>query len=93
MKHHASGRPIGKCKGCCLNMRTFCAGRLEPKTQWNKGRCHRFDDRALLEETRHPIPPSGAKAAKLARRERAMQLKTEPHYNGHLVPAGLASTR
>ena len=42
MKHHAAGRPIGKCKGCCLNMRTFCAAGMEPKSDWDRGRSRKL---------------------------------------------------
>lgn len=82
MKHHATGRPIGKCKGCCLNMRTFCAAGLDPKTEWSRGRCRSCNDQALLEAYLHPAPLTGAKASKARRRSRAVAAGTEPHHNG-----------
>jgi len=82
MKHHDAARPIGKCKGCCLNMKTFCAAGLQPKAEWARKRCRQFNDRAVLEAYRSSAPPEGAKAAKLRRRSRATTAATEPHHNG-----------
>ncbi len=87
MKHRASGRPIGKCKGCCLNRRTECAGGVEPKAQWDRGKCHLFDNFLILEQLAAAPPPTGAKAAKLARRQRAIFASTMPHHNGQVTPA------
>lgn len=89
MKHHANGRPIGKCKGCCLNLRRICAAGLEPKTVWSRGRCKRYNDQALLAASARPDPPVGAKAAKNRRRRKAIQEHTEPHHNGVAPPAHL----
>lgn len=86
MKHHAAGRPIGKCKGCCLNMRSFCAAGLEPKSEWSRGRCRSQDDAAVLEAFYRPSPATGEKAAKLARRAKAAQTATKPRCNGRVVP-------
>jgi len=88
MKHHAAGRPIGKCKGCRLNMRTFCAAGLAPKAEWDKGRCKSRNDPSPLEAFLTPRPASGAKAAKLTRRAKAVETETTPHYNGQVfVPS------
>jgi hypothetical protein len=84
MKHHAPGRPIGKCKGCCLNMRTFCAANLEPKAQWSKRRCKSRNDQSLLEAYLNPPAASGAKAAKLSRRTKAAHMNTVPHFDGQV---------
>ena len=92
MKHHASGRPVGKCKGCCLNMRLFCAAGLEPKTQWSsKGRCGSYGDQELLRSFMQAAPLTGAKAAKLQRRIRAARDATVPHYNGDSPPLVLGA--
>ncbi len=82
MKHHSTGRPIGKCKGCCLNLRTSCAAGLDPKTEWARGRCRSCNDQAVLEAYRNPPPLTGAKAAKVQRRVRAVETAGEPHHNG-----------
>jgi hypothetical protein len=89
MKHHARERPIGKCKGCCLNMRTFCAAGLEPKNQWNKGRCKNRNDRSLLEVFQNPPALTGAKAAKLSRRARAARMRTKRHVDGQVFAPAL----
>lgn len=90
MKHHAAGRPIGKCKGCCLNMRTFCAAGMEPKSEWDRGRCRSQDDAAVLESFYRPVPLTGGKAAKLARRRKAVEVSTRPRCNGRFVPGSYA---
>ena len=88
MKHHSADRPVGKCKGCILNMRTLCAAGLMPKAEWSRGRCRKQNDAAALEAYLHAEPPVGAKRAKLARRTKAAATQTEPHHNGLVfVPA------
>jgi hypothetical protein len=90
MKHHSSGRPIGKCKGCCLNLKRICAAGLDPKSQWKKGRCRDFGDSRMLEAFLHPAAPTGAKAARLQRKARALVGGTQPHHDGQLfVPVRL----
>ena len=88
MKHHAKGRPIGKCKGCCLNFRRLCAADLEPTAEWSRGRCRARNDPSYLDRFYRSTPSVGAEAAREARRARAAATKTEPHYDGHVfVPA------
>jgi len=86
MKHHVVERPIGKCKGCCLNMRTFCAAGLEPKNEWSRGRCRCRDDESVLERYYESVPATGRKAAKLRRRAKAVQVSTRTHENGRIPP-------
>jgi|GEM_PF-806576 len=85
MKHHDPARPIGKCGGCCLNLKTSCAAGLPPKDAWSRGRCTRHNDLGVLEQLAAAAPPSGARLAKLRRRQRAALAASEPHYNGVLV--------
>jgi len=92
MKGRDKCRPTGKCKGCCLNMRTFCAGDLQPKVEWARGRCRHWNDQAMLDKYYHPTPPTGAKAARRARQAAAAKTRTEPHYDGLVfVPARQAA--
>ncbi len=90
MKHHDSLRPIGKCKGCCLNLRTRCALGLEPKRVWSTGRCRRYNDLVALEGLA-PAKECGAKLARVRRQTKAAMMATEPHYNGVLDPGKMAS--
>ena len=93
MKHHVKERPIGKCKGCCLNGRMFCAAGLEPKGRWSQGRCHRRHDGSLLERFYRPMPLTGAKASHQARRVAAARNGPVPHHDGRmLVPMRLGGT-
>ena len=88
MKHHAKGRPVGKCKGCCLNLRTFCAGGHEPKTQWSRGRCANVNDEFLLEKYYQAVELTGAKRAREVRRAKAVQTAGVTRMNGQLfIPA------
>ncbi|MHC4981966.1 MAG: hypothetical protein ACYTF6_02215 [Planctomycetota bacterium] len=90
MKSAKSPRPIGKCKGCCLNYKTFCKAGLAPKAQWNTGRCKHYDDRELLEKILNRPQPTGAHAARLRRKAKAAKAATEPHHNGVLDPGKMA---
>ncbi len=93
MKHHDSLRPIGKCKGCSLNLRRTCAAGLEPKAQWAKGRCACFGKLEMLAETNR-FTLSGAKFSRLLRRSQALQATGTPRRNGRLYagrPAALKS--
>jgi hypothetical protein len=90
MKHHDPLRPVGKCKGCCLNLKKQCLARLAPKAQWNKGRCRSYDDQALLARLLSQPQPSGAKLARQVRRAKAIEKAGQPHYNGALDPGKLA---
>jgi hypothetical protein len=90
MKHHDAFRPIGKCKGCCLNQKTRCAAGLEPKAQWSRRRCRSFDDQELLARLQYQSEPTGAKLARRRRQTAADQADTHPHYNGVLDPGKMA---
>jgi len=69
-------------------MRTFCAGALEPKSEWERGRCRGWNDDSLLARFYRPVPLTGAKAARQARRMGAAQMNTVSHHNGLVfVPA------
>lgn len=72
MKHHAFGRPVGKCKGCALNLRTICAAGCDPKSQWSGGSCPSMNDLSLLAAFLNPAPVTGAKAARQVRQARAV---------------------
>ncbi|HUS47710.1 MAG TPA: hypothetical protein VM098_06300 [Phycisphaerae bacterium] len=90
MKKHRLAHPIGKCKGCCLNFKTFCRAGLIPKDEWDRGRCRHYDDKGLLEQALNQPPPTGAHAARLERQARAARMGTEPHHNGVLDPGKMA---
>jgi hypothetical protein len=84
MKHHDPARPIGKCKGCCLNRKTTCAAGLEPKAQWARGRCRLHDNREAMRQIQESGSPTGAKAARNARQTKAVAAKSVPHHDGHI---------
>lgn len=90
MKHRDPLRPIGKCKGCCLNFKTHCKAGLAPKATWDHSRCKHYGDMAMLQAMAAVSPPEGAHLAKLRRKARASATAAEPHYNGVLDPGKMA---
>jgi len=91
MKHHDARRPIGKCKGCCLNQRTVCLAGLEPKKVWDRRSCRHYNNAELLAELASGGgAPSGAELARMRRKAKADRTATEPHYNGVLDPGKMA---
>lgn len=85
MKHRCPERPIGKCRGCCLNAKSNCMAGLEPREEWERGKCRHFNDLTLMDAIETAPPPTGAHLAKLQRKTRALQAGAEPHYNGMLI--------
>ena len=83
MKHHDALRPIGRCKGCSLNLRRTCAAALEPKVQWSKGQCPSFGNQEILTQT-SKFALSGAKFSRLLRRSQALQASAKPRGNGRV---------
>ena len=90
MKQSSGGKPIGKCKGCCLNMRTFCAAGLDPKLVWAQGYCKERNNYSVLQNYLHAVGPAGSTGAK-SRRIAAVKMKTAPHYNEIVFLSGLYS--
>jgi len=90
MKHHDLHRPIGKCKGCCLNLKASCAAGMLPKDAWARGRCRHYGDAELLEAIQQRPAPTGAELARLRRKAVAAREATKPHYNGVLDPSKMA---
>ena len=90
MKHHDVFRPVGKCKGCCLNLKVACAAHLEPKGQWSRGRCRNYGDTSLLEQSLNRQGLSGAKLARELRRLKTIENAAAGHYNGVLDPGKMA---
>lgn len=82
MKHHDPAHPVGKCKGCCLNLRTRCAAGFLPKRRWSRGQCRDYGNQELLEQVRHKPAIEGTRLARRRRRWKAALAHTEPHYNG-----------
>jgi len=80
MSRHVGGKPISKCKGCCLNMRTFCAAGLEPRQEWSKGTCKVRNNYSILENYLHDIAPITLNIQQ-RRRVGSVKMKTAPHYN------------
>ena len=86
MRHRSSVHPIGKCKGCGLNFRTYCGIFDNPMEMWKKGKCSGFMNQDLLKEYLAERETPSAQTPKLIRREVAKKKATEPHHQGMEKP-------
>ncbi|OGG43342.1 MAG: hypothetical protein A3F84_24590 [Candidatus Handelsmanbacteria bacterium RIFCSPLOWO2_12_FULL_64_10] len=86
MRHRNARRPVGKCKGCGLNFRTFCGKFENPKEMWVTGRCKGFMNEALLQEYLREAETPHLVTSKMVRQEVARLRATEPHYQGKERP-------
>ena len=76
-----SSKPIGKCKGCELNVRDRCAAFEWPMAQWAKGKCKGYNDAELI--ARHGAQAEDTLVTPRERRQELFKLKkTEPHWQG-----------
>ena len=73
-----------------MNMRTYCAIHLKPRSTWDTGRCKHYDNAELLATAGQALPPTAAERARSARLARATANKCEPHHNGVLDPGKMA---
>ena len=86
MKHHDARRPVGKCKGCCLNFKSLCAAGFEPKIQIRHGSCSHYNDMALLDRVLNRPRLEGIHLARSLRRQEAARAASTPHYSGKSSP-------
>ena len=86
MRHRNSRHPIGRCKGCGLNFRTFCGKFENPGKMWGKGKCNGFMDGDLLREYLEETSLEQAVTSKRIRKEVAKLRATEPHHQGMWRP-------
>ena len=91
MHSNVKSKPVGKCKGCPLNLKNRCAVFSNPHEQWahTHGKCKGYMNETLhahyLEEQMKDPPP---KTHKQKRQEKAAALKTISHRDGILNPGG-----
>jgi len=88
MSHRRSYSPIGKCKGCPLNLKKSCGVFPNPKAEWDKGKCKGFMNEELHAEYLKQQSEFHAKTPKEIRQEVAKRRKSEPHYDGISNPGG-----
>jgi hypothetical protein len=87
MRHRHPYSPIGKCKGCPLNLRKRCAIFPNPLEQWEKGKkCEGYMNEELHSRYLKEQAEAREKTAKDVRREKATKAKTEPHHDSRLNP-------
>ena len=88
MHSKADIKPIGKCKGCPLNLRDQCAVFQYPHEEWSHGHCKGYMNDVLhahyLEERMQPHE----KSHKEIRQKKMADLKTIEHQDGILNPGG-----
>ena len=81
-------KPIGKCRGCPLNLKKRCAVFAHPQKQWRHGHkpCKGYMNQTLYEhyiqEQMQEVPP---KTRKQIRQEKMAGLKTVEHQDGTLT--------
>ena len=77
-----STKPIGKCKGCELNLRDRCAAFEWPREQWTRSKCRGYNDPELIAACQAQSE-GAAPVTSRERRQALFKLKqTEPHYQG-----------
>lgn len=88
MHSNADIRPIGKCKGCPLNLKKRCAVFEHPHEQWSKGRCKGYMNQELYARYLNEQSRPHEKTPKDVRKEKAAERKAIPHQDGILNPGG-----
>lgn len=88
MHNDADSRPIGKCKGCPLNLKKRCAVFAHPHEQWSRGRCKGYMNTQMYADYLEEQSKTHDKTAREIRREKAAERKTTPHQDGILNPGG-----
>ena len=83
-----STKPIGKCKGCPLNLKKRCGVFNHPARMWAKGNCRGYMNGQLYADYAERQAEFHAKTPKELRRENALIHQSEPHYNGISNPGG-----
>ena len=92
----SNGKPVGKCKGCPLNLRTACAIHSNPSEIWAKGRCKDYGKEELLEEHLKRLEELQANPrlqAKMKRREAYKSVAHKDHRLGRRKPGEISLTR
>jgi hypothetical protein len=82
MKHQNRLKPIGKCKGCPLNIKKRCGVFLHPKEMWDRGRCKGFMNDELYADYLEKQEQFHAKTPRELRQEQSKRNKAEPHHDG-----------
>jgi hypothetical protein len=88
MRSRALGKPIGKCKGCPLNLRRRCAVFAHPREEWAKGNCKGYMNEQLHARYLEQKAQSHGDTPKELRRQKAAERKSGPHYDGISNPGG-----
>ena len=82
----SSVKPVRKCHDCPLNLGKECAIYEDPHEEWKKGSCSGYKNEQLIREYQDEQEKHPAKTSKLKRVEHAVQMKSEPHYQGTVNP-------
>jgi hypothetical protein len=85
-------KPVHKCVGCGLNLRERCGVFESPRDQWARGKCPGYMNEKLLREFKESQEQAHNKSPKEIRQDTFRKRKTEPHWNGHIVPEVLKKT-
>lgn len=88
MRASALCKPIGKCKGCPLNLKKHCGVFDYPREQWSKKTCEGYMNEELHAQYLEEQAQSHNDTPKELRREKAAERKSEPHWDGISNPGG-----
>jgi len=86
MRSHDLRKPIGKCKGCPLNLKKRCGLFDHPREKWAKGKCNGYMNEQLYAQYLEQQAEPPKRTLKEIRQEKAAQRNTEPHYDGKSDP-------
>jgi hypothetical protein len=86
MRHRHPHSPIGKCRGCPLNLRKRCAVFTNPLKQWENGKCEGYMNEELYARYLKEQAERHEKTSKEVRREKTAKTKTEPHHDSLINP-------
>ncbi|MBC8205730.1 MAG: hypothetical protein ISR85_05160 [Kiritimatiellales bacterium] len=88
MHSNTNKHPVGKCKGCPLNLKKRCAVFSHPKKQWAHGHCKGYMNEALYHHYLAEQMLAPQKNSKQIRKEKMNERKTIEHHDGILNPGG-----
>ena len=88
MHSNMDNHPVGKCKGCPLNLKKRCAVFSHPQEQWAHGHCKGFMNEPLYRQYLEEQTQASPKSHKEIRQEKAAERKTVAHQNGQVSRTG-----
>jgi len=79
-------KPIRRCNGCQLNLRSHCGAFGVPRLMWDRGKCPGYNNEEMLmryKATRGMVIQAKQEARRKRQEVQALR-KTEPHHSGQM---------